>query len=152
MIRFRPVKEEDAGLLFDWANEALVREMSIRQEPIVWEDHISWIKKQLVNDDIRMFLLEEDGMPVGQLRLEKKEGVWMIGYSVDADHRGKGYGKKLIMHAFDNIESGSIVALVKPANQTSVKIFSDLGFSDKGQIEENGVLLTRFEYIKHNMV
>jgi UDP-2,4-diacetamido-2,4,6-trideoxy-beta-L-altropyranose hydrolase len=123
---------DDAGLLFDWRNEALVREMSFDPCPIAWEAHLNWLKTKL-GDRNAEIVIGEDGLPVGQARLDCQNGEAVLSYSVDPDLRGLGFGRALVEQAvrFARRRSPSgIRAHVKHENAASRKIFHGLGWHE----------------------
>jgi RimJ/RimL family protein N-acetyltransferase len=144
MLMLRKVRKDDSELLYYWANDRDVRDMSVNQKPIFWQDHVSWLKKKLADNNLKMFILLDGVQEVGQIRLEYKEGQWIIGYSISAEFRGKGYGKRIVELGLQEIDKGVIIAFVKPSNKASLKIFSDLGFDNLGLTENQGVRLVKF--------
>jgi len=148
MLMLRKVGKEDSELLYYWANDRDVRDMSVNQKPIFWQDHVSWLEKKLADNNLKMFILLDGVQEVGQIRLEYEEGQWIIGYSISAEFRGKGYGKRIVELGIHEIDKGVIVAIVKPSNKASLKIFSDLGFDNLGLTENQGVRLVKFTFRK----
>lgn len=62
--------------------------------------------------------------------------------AVDSEHRGKGYGKKLIEHViYEGLKKGlkTVQLYVYPSNQAAIKIYQHLGFEI--QAEYPGYLL-----------
>lgn len=139
-INLRAASLKDVDLLFKWVNEPLVRENSINQEPIVYENHVQWFKKSLSDTDCKIFVLENGEDTLGQVRVnvnERREAY--IDYSIDKDSRGKGYGRIIISKLIGELRKSSdalqLVAEVKTSNKASCKVFEKLHFS-KG-ISEN---------------
>ncbi|WP_061221491.1 GNAT family N-acetyltransferase [Leptospira borgpetersenii] len=136
MLSFRIVQEKDMMLLFQWANDPLVRQAAFHTELISIEDHKKWFFSKLNNFGTNMFILEEEQIPVGQIRfdLEELEGVYYIDYSISEKYRGKGLGKKILIlglkfHESFNQEKLIYRAFVKKNNRASIKCFADVGFT-----------------------
>ncbi|MDB5210961.1 MAG: hypothetical protein JWQ30_1788 [Sediminibacterium sp.] len=146
MICLEEATAKDCELLYNWANDAEVRSMSIDHRPIVWSDHVKWFEKKLADTNTKIFILKDDQQRVGQIRLENKNDEWVIGYSIAAGCRGKGYGGKIIELALEKISKGVLIAFVKPENSASIKIFATVGFTELGFTEDKGVQLIKFKY------
>ena len=71
LLKLRKVTQEDCELLWQWANDPIVRAASFRSDSILWEDHFEWFNKKLHSFNCYYFIavnkLEE---PVGQIRFE----------------------------------------------------------------------------------
>jgi len=91
-----------------------------------------------------MYILVDNGVPVAQIRFELKEGRWLIGYSVAAASRGKGYGTKVLSMGMEHLPPGRIAGQVKPVNSGSVHIFRKLGFHEQQTSDANGDALFEF--------
>lgn len=118
----------DAQQLFDWANDPDVRAMSINSNRINWEEHLTWFKKKLESPLCKIFILEQSHTPVGQIRYEKLDGVWVVDYSIGKNFRGSGLGRTILEQSIPLFKSEVIVAVVKKSNAASNKIFISLGF------------------------
>ena len=95
-LYLRSATMADVQLLFDWANDPAVRENSFSSAQIRYEEHEKWFATILASDAARLFILMKQEMPIGQIRLELREGAWRISYSVAALYRGRGYGRILL--------------------------------------------------------
>ena len=70
----RLANEEDEKLLLDWSNDPIVRKWSfINSKPIEITEHHQWYKKKLQNKDVRIWIMEKQNLPCGQVRIEKSE-------------------------------------------------------------------------------
>jgi RimJ/RimL family protein N-acetyltransferase len=127
----------DCKLLFEWAINEDSRENSLKPDPIRWEDHIVWFEGKLDNPFCKMFILEEGGHPIGQIRYDKTEKNWEIDFYIDKKFRGLGFGKRIVELSRAKVP-GPIVAIVKEENISSCKVFEKLGFVRKKI--ENGLI------------
>lgn len=145
IFSIRSVREDDCQLLFTWANDKDVRSNSIAQASIEWEDHIAWFKNKIASVDSKLFIMEYRGMPVGQIRYDRKDDHWLIDYSIDKAHRSKGLGKLMIKNTLTHLNSERITALVKTGNIGSIKSFESLLFNEKKELVIDGETYKVFE-------
>jgi len=121
---------DDAQLLFDWVNNSDVRRNSLITKRIAWDEHLKWIKSKLQSQS-KIYILFNDKIPVGQIRLDFMNTFWAIDYSIDSKHRGNGFGKIIIKLAIKKFNKGDILkAIVKNDNISSLKIFQKLEFDE----------------------
>ena len=136
-LELRDAEDGDAGLFWLWANNPEVRRQSLSQEPIGWSGHLAWFARRLAAPSTWMFVLEADGLPVGQIRFDVSGQEATIDYSLDACVRGRGWGKVLVERGVARLVARSggrieeIRAEVRPENTASVRVFEASGF-DRG--------------------
>ena len=113
---------KDAELLYEWKNDKATIENSITKRGVTMEEHLKWLESVIENPMRQLYILDIDGVSVGQLRLdiekltvqeENKYGneaisecgresenmsqiIAEISYGLGAEHRGKGFGKVLV--------------------------------------------------------
>lgn len=143
MITFRAADEDDARLLWKWANEEQVRENAFNEEPIPWETHLEWLNERLGSDSCYLFIAEADESPVGQIRFEMEDnGNATVDISVTKNQRGKGYGNKVIeegtQHFLTINPEVTVHAYVKQNNKASVKAFQNAGYDLEGIENKKG--------------
>ena len=135
-ITLRPVKESDSKLLFNWVNEKGVRNNSLNNEVINWQNHDDWFNKKFRSNKCKIFILENNNVPLGQVRIEEEaNGLWLIDYSIDLEFRGKGFGFKILDLLIKKIPNSKFKAEVKIKNIASQRVFEKLNFKFK-KIEE----------------
>ncbi len=127
-VYLREAIADDIQLLFDWANEPSVRSNSLNSEPIPFETHRKWFDSQLTNPDSKLFILTDGAEPLGQIRIQKKNLLWEIGYSIDKKHRSKKLGEAIVRLLVERFNNYSFKAIVKKENSASLKVFQNLGF------------------------
>jgi len=136
-LRLRHVQEEDCRVLWEWINDLEVRASAFSSHPISWEEHIRWITQRL-NDPhcVHFIALDDQDMPVGQVRFDVHDEEAEIDISVDRQRRGRKYGSCLIEIAVEKMFLTSPVkvvhAYVKPQNKASIHAFRKAGFQDLG--------------------
>lgn len=124
---------EDRDLLFAWANDPLVRKNSFSSEQISYKAHEAWYQELLSDPDRRQYLYLQDGIPVGQVRIAAAGDDAKVSYSICAQKRGMGHGKKLLCLLQKQIEQDfpqvkHLVAEIKPDNIASRNAFLHAGY------------------------
>lgn len=134
-LNIRRVTAADSGKIFEWANEPAVRQHSLNQSEIKAEEHEEWFSRKIIAPDARMYILELEGKPVGQIRfdIDIMRSQAAIGYSVDADFRGKGLGAAVTRLGISALRAArpditEIKAVVKATNVPSRQVFEQLNF------------------------
>lgn len=132
----RKVSKSDFELLFAWRNDEEVVKNSRYQKMVSREEYEKWFDERLVDEKIHMFILEEDGEQVGQIKIEPNEKELLITYSVGKEHRGKGSGKKAVGNLEEFIRNNrdmfkdydELVAYISAENQPSIAVFKSLDY------------------------
>ena len=131
-ILLRNAQADDVRLCFDWANDPAVRRQSFDSSPVAWPEHRAWFAQRL-SDSVLLVAQDEAGVPVGQVRFERK-GAWRVNYSVGAEFRGAGLGAKMLAMAIAELrrrEPGArLQGEIKRDNAASRKVFAALGFRE----------------------
>ena len=84
----RRITDDDAQLIFKWANDDDVRNNAINKHKIKWNDHINWFNKKLQFPDTFMFIGFLKHEPVGQIRFDKENDDYVIDYSIAQNSSG----------------------------------------------------------------
>lgn len=136
---------EDAHLLFDWVNDEDTRKNAIHTDTVTWETHCKWLTLQLEKPDSTLYILEEAGLHIGQIRLDKKDGFLEISYSIAKSFRGKGWGKHLVSMVISKWPESTFRAIVRKENIASVQIFRALNFKETydQNLSENFLIFVR---------
>jgi RimJ/RimL family protein N-acetyltransferase len=128
MIMMREADPDDAMTILAWRNNPRIFENSRIAEPVELEEHISWYARSLVSDKCHILIAEEDGDPVGMIRLdERMEGDYEVSIIVDPHYQGRGFGSHMLALVC-NCESGALTADIKATNLASRRIFEKCGF------------------------
>lgn len=134
MLSFRKASLADTKLYFDWANDSIVREQSYNSDEIDFESHKKWFETKLEDDSCMLLLFQnEEKINVGQIRIQKEnKNQALIGISIAAEHRGKGYAKEMLLLASNYFieinDSYFINAYIKEQNLSSKQAFEKAGF------------------------
>ena len=127
----RLAEDGDCGFYHALANDPDVRRNSFQSAAIPWDQHRRWFEAKRAAPDSRLWVLTAGELPVGQLRLDRKDAYTYINYALDPLVRDRGWGREIIAlglrRLFEN-ESPVIRAEVKGSNLASRAIFEKLGF------------------------
>ncbi|MEM7354451.1 MAG: UDP-2,4-diacetamido-2,4,6-trideoxy-beta-L-altropyranose hydrolase [Acidobacteriota bacterium] len=148
----RPVRRSDRRLLWEWANDAAVRQASLSSEPIPWQDHLGWFERQMSDGAGPFWIaMDQDEKPIGQVRFDiapPREAE--IHISIANGHRHRGHGPYLLQraaeHLFGTRGVRRIHAHIKPDNLASARAFQRAGYQPqndevvKGQVVKHYVL------------
>ena len=149
-FKFREATFADAKLLFDWVNEENVRYNSLSNSTIEWKNHLKWFKSKLKEKQSHIFIFFLNNEPIGQVRLDLENGYWVIDYSIDKNHRGKGLGTEILRKIVNLEKFQKFLGVVKEENIGSRKVFEKLGFEEteiKNESDSESKLF-KYSYIK----
>ena len=137
-IQLRPVIEDDCEILWHWANDPVIRSVSFVSEYISWSDHVQWFASKLGEQNCIFYIaLNQDNVPIGQVRYELLNQEATISLATSESFRGLGYGSRIILLGCQKIGQSSLAkkinAYVKPNNLSSINVFLKSGFKNKGE-------------------
>jgi len=143
VFQFRRVGEEDFRLLWEWANNEVTRANSFDSSPISWETHCAWCRGKLEDPRCTFWIVSTPAFgDMGCVRFDDQSGEAVVSLSLSPQARGKGYGSKIIKQAcsrlFADKKVNMIHALIKPANEASIKVFERAGFRWSADTLVNG--------------
>ena len=130
----RDARDSDLHIYYNWINDLAVRSSAFNSNPINIDQHRNWYTKQLNNSDSYLFVLQANGLPVGQIRFNFKGEEAFIDYSLDDFVRNRGWSDQLIrlgVNKLHSIRPSVINAEVKQGNTRSLAVFLRLGFKEK---------------------
>ena len=136
-LSLRPATLQDAALLLQWRNDPETRAASHTTDEISPDTHLAWLAKSLSDPTRHLFIAEENGVPVGTLRTDESDGVLELSWTVAANGRGRGIGKRMVALLASQIP-GPIRAEVKIGNEASRRIAEHAGL--RFERECHGVL------------
>jgi spore coat polysaccharide biosynthesis predicted glycosyltransferase SpsG/RimJ/RimL family protein N-acetyltransferase len=135
---------DDLLLLFNWANDTVVRQNAINQELIEMDNHRHWLVDKLRSSNTLIFILTLFDQPIGQIRYDFNGVEWELDYSIDTKYRGRGFGKKIIEMTIKAFSGKVIRAYVKSDNIASSKVFESLQFEKDIAINKNEIILNNY--------
>ncbi|NSX08980.1 UDP-2,4-diacetamido-2,4,6-trideoxy-beta-L-altropyranose hydrolase [Pseudomonas lini] len=126
--------QDDAQLLFDGRNAEAVRRWSLDTHVIDWQRHQAWLAASLSNPRRLLLIAEADDGPVGVLRYDLDDARAEVSIYLFEGRFGLGWGRALLARgeAFVTAHWPSLQAItaqVLPANQASLKVFREAGFT-----------------------
>lgn len=132
-VELRTARPDDAGRLFEWANDPATRTASFDREPIPWPVHVAWLTALLRDEDRRLWIAEEGGVPVGQVRVDRTpDGIGVVSIGLAPEVRGRGVGSTVIRKglaaAVRELGIRRARAIMLAANLPSRHLFESVGF------------------------
>ena len=134
---FRKFTLADAELLYNWANDPMVRQFSFNPAPIPYETHLNWVQNKLQNPAALLLMAEIQGEPAAHLRFDRSGNTALISYQIGAAFRGKGLGHRVLQigllqlkHYFPEVTEA--IGFVQPENIASVRAFEKAEFENMG--------------------
>jgi UDP-2,4-diacetamido-2,4,6-trideoxy-beta-L-altropyranose hydrolase len=151
-LQIRSACFEDAEILWQWANDPVVRANSFSPDPISLSDHIEWYREKLASCDTCIWILELDQVPVGQIRYDRVDSDMAdIGFSVAQHYRGRGLGTSILLlssrPACERLQVKRLRGIVFCSNEPSMRAFIKAGFECVGQEQIHGVPCYVFERV-----
>lgn len=143
MLDLRPAGLGDEALLLAWRNDPVTREASFDTGKVDPAEHHRWLAGKLEDPDCVLLIVEEDGRPVGQVRLDRLDGESAeISIALAPKARGRGLGRgalrRAVLEAPTLLGVSTVKALVKRGNDASLASFAAAGFLVIG--ERDGVV------------
>jgi RimJ/RimL family protein N-acetyltransferase len=133
-IDLRPARLDDARRLLDWANDSATRAASFDRVVIPWPEHLAWLEAVLADPDRRLWIAEEAGVPVGQLRVDRTpDGLGVVSIGLAPGARGRGLGRTVLRMglaaAVQELGIRRARAVVMATNPPSRLLFEGAGFA-----------------------
>lgn len=143
-VRLRPITQDEfdplIGRTFDAFVAELVNTGQVRPEDAAGESQRQrerLLPQGLDTEHMVMFIGEVDGERIGWLWLalpgapNHVDSAWVYDIEVDEAHRGKGYGRGLLLAAEDELRARGVYKLglnVFARNSTAMRLYHGLGF------------------------
>jgi len=134
VLQVRRATADDAQLLFEGRNAEAVRRWSLDTHAIDWQRHQVWLAASLNNPQRLLLIAEADDGPVGMLRYDLDGTRAEVSIYLFEGRFGLGWGRALLARGevfvtahWPQLEA--ITAQVLPANQPSLKVFREAGFT-----------------------
>lgn len=162
-IQLRPAETGDAEYLLRWRNRPDIVAAGLSHSRVSRKEHIEWFDGCLRNQEVRIWIILLDSLPIGQIRLvpyKKKEKI--ISVFILPKYSGHGYGVAAIkaackqaFHIWPDIKN--VRAVILKDNDRSKRAFIKAGFQKslktQSEDEKAGPLLLLFskpEPVPHN--
>lgn len=132
---------DDSRRLFEWRNDLETRRNSRTQGPLDPIKHEEWLRASLTNPARKIYIAEENGVPVGTVRLDDTGDFVEVSWTVAPEARGRGLGKEIVLLFRSTVvPTAKIQAAVRKGNVASEKIAAALGLSPSAATSESGDL------------
>ena len=145
-VSLRACDHDDVQVLYDWRNHPTTRAMSGTTAPLEFAAHQAWYQRMLAEKSAVMWMGCVGHIAIGSVRLDSthsQPGVYTVSIQVDPAQRGKGYGQKLLdaacARARFEIHARQMIALIRPANLASRRIFNHAGFARHSELTPAGL-------------
>jgi UDP-2,4-diacetamido-2,4,6-trideoxy-beta-L-altropyranose hydrolase len=131
----RHARLDDEDLLLLWSNDRQTRQNAFSTREITAQEHRAWFRRRLRNPADCVFLIFETsfGIPIGQVRFDRRDSGFEISYAVAPPFRGRGLGSTMLRSAIEAFHAErpgyTLIGQVKIDNPASLRIFEQLGFS-----------------------
>jgi len=133
LLKLRPMLSDDCEMVWRWRNDYSVRAVSFSEAFITWEEHLSWFHERICRPYFYL-ALNQDDLPVGQVRFDQKQSEIIISIMIDSKFRHKNYGTCLVTIAcekmFFDSDMTDIHAYLRPDNEASRQTFVKAGFKE----------------------
>lgn len=144
-LRIREARISDASNLFDWRNAEDIREVSRDGQPLVWDNHLSWLGSVISAPDRTLLIAVLGWTLAGTARFDQIDGKteeWEISLTLSSSKRGQGLGHELLGQAERWLRAKHrgvlhVIAHVKPDNRPSSVLFAKNGY----RITKTGALV-----------
>ncbi|QJI41670.1 UDP-2,4-diacetamido-2,4,6-trideoxy-beta-L-altropyranose hydrolase [Pseudomonas sp. ADAK2] len=134
VLPVRAATVDDARLLFEGRNAEAVRRWSLDSRIIDWPSHQAWLAASLNNEQRLLLIAEAGDGPVGALRYDLHGLSAEVSIYLFDGRFGLGWGRALLARGEAFVKAcwpqlQSITAQVLPANQPSLSLFREAGFT-----------------------
>lgn len=131
-ITFRRATMLDAPDLLRWKNDPDTRMFSIvSHDEVTQERHATWMEWALGSPNVRIYIIEVDGRPCGDVRCEVHANYVEIAVKIDSDFRGHGIGAYAVNQigkiAQDEFRR-KLIAKIVYGNVASMRLFENCGY------------------------
>ncbi len=138
-LKLRRWQADDCRLLHEWRLHPGNRRWFGDSSEISFASHQAWFGRFMADNSRFGFMLEEDGLPVAQIRFEPAEmpGCYRISLSTAPDCAGRGLGSQVLRMGCASVEMQRVatlfVAETRIDNLPSQKVFQRQGFFEAGR-------------------
>lgn len=133
-LSVRYANEDDVLDIFNWRNDPLALEMTLRQDVVSLDAHKQWFKDILVDDRVVMLigLANEERIGVCRFSMSNDGDYADLSINMNPFYRGKGLGQIFLEQAitvYTRTHTQKLFARIKNSNQASISIFEKCDFS-----------------------
>lgn len=141
-LALRPARLDDGARLLAWRNDPQTVQFARSRRPVEPDEHGRWLAGRLDDPGTRVWIGEVDGEPVGEVRVDVRDGIGEVDVAVAPEHRGRGHARALLAEMEEEVlgdyQVRELVARVHPLNEPSERAFRAVGFVEAGDPGADG--------------
>ncbi len=135
VITLRPATMNDADMVFRWRNDPFIIAHGSSHREVEWEEHRKWFAETISGQNRLMFIVLENGTPIGQIRFEREnQQNCVISVYLLQEFTGRGFGIQAIRMGcaalFEAWDVDRVVACVRLDNPAGRAAFLKAGFDE----------------------
>ncbi len=144
----------DKDIIFEWANDEIVRKNSFNSECIKYETHSNWYDGKINDKESIYFIGQIQDQLIGLVRFDRDNQDMnnvVIGIQIDRHYRGKGLASMLLekgCNEYLKIKQTEIIAYIKEDNLASIRSFEKAGFLFEGYLIIKGIKAVKYKFLK----
>ncbi|MCT6874747.1 UDP-2,4-diacetamido-2,4,6-trideoxy-beta-L-altropyranose hydrolase [Frischella perrara] len=133
-FNFDFITEDDIPILYQWRNHEHTRKMSFNSSPIIYQDHVNWMKNKLKDESfVFLKIINFQQESIGCIRLFLNNDESEISIYLDPDKLGEGLGSRILCQFTPWVKENLpqikyIKARIKSENKASIKVFERSGY------------------------
>jgi RimJ/RimL family protein N-acetyltransferase len=140
-LTLRRATAGDSERLLEWRNDPQTRAMAIVQAAVARAVHERWLAVRLGDADTLLMIVEQDGAPVGTVRLDRHgSDEAELSITIAPAARGRRLARPAIElgveHARREWGVARVTARIRPENTASLRAFAAAGFSTTRERED----------------
>lgn len=123
----------------EWRNDLKTRQASHNTDAVSRDDHISWLAKSLNNHNRRIYIAEDNNIPVGTVRsdFDENDSYWELSWTTAPQFRGQKVAQRMVAELVQDLNS-KVKAEIKTDNIGSIKVANKVGL--QLDYEKDGIL------------
>ncbi len=146
-VTLRRATDDDSDVLLAWRNDPEAIRFSVSGRGVTPAEHGEWLSVRLADPGTRLWIAEQAGAPVGQVRVDMEDGIGTVSVAVAPSQRGLGLGSAVLQAMVVEMEREAGVrmlrALAHAENTASIRAFERAGFHREGRHEPDFIVLER---------
>ena len=132
VLSFRKATIDDTTLLFNWANDEIVRLNSYNSNEIDFTSHQKWFQAKLEEKNQLFLIGIQHNIEIGLIRFTLTTNHTVVGISIAKEHRGKDLATHMLRESAKEYFKNNnlpIFAYIKKENKASIHSFKKAGYT-----------------------